>query len=76
MSGEETLFWQYLRTRRDNLLSRCDWTQLPDVPANSKSSAWLAYRAALRNLPATVTWTSGMNIMQVTWPTNPNGENS
>jgi hypothetical protein len=39
-----------VRKQRDELLSTCDWTQLPDVPDETKA-AWTAYRQALRDLP-------------------------
>jgi hypothetical protein len=39
-----------VRKQRDELLSACDWTQLPDVPDETKV-AWAAYRQALRDLP-------------------------
>ena len=37
------------RQRRDALLSASDWTQLPDVPLESKA-AWATYRQALRDV--------------------------
>ena len=37
-------------TIRNELLSACDWTQLPDSPADHE--AWAAYRQALRDVPA------------------------
>ena len=38
-----------VRQQRNELLSACDWTQLIDAPIDS--SAWAAYRQALRDLP-------------------------
>jgi hypothetical protein len=42
---------------RNKRLSACDWTQLPDVAAVHTIEwlgAWVVYRQALRDLPATV----------------------
>lgn len=39
-----------VRGLRDRLLAACDWTQLPDVPIETKS-AWATYRQALRDVP-------------------------
>lgn len=39
-----------LRKMRNDLLSACDWTQVPDAPVDR--AAWAAYRQALRDLPA------------------------
>jgi hypothetical protein len=42
-----------LRARRDELLTACDWTQMPDSPLEvAKRTAWAAYRQQLRDLPA------------------------
>ena len=41
--------WRQLRFRRSRLLSKTDWTQAPDSPADS--AAWATYRQALRDLP-------------------------
>ena len=37
------------RTKREMLLSQSDWTQLPDVPAET-TSKWTAYRQELRDI--------------------------
>ena len=42
--------WVAFRNRRNQLLSACDWTQVPDAPVDR--AAWAAYRQALRDLPA------------------------
>jgi len=40
-----------IREGRDILLSKSDWTQMPDVTlTDDKKSAWLAYRQDLRDL--------------------------
>jgi hypothetical protein len=41
--------WRQLRFRRSRLLSKTDWTQVPDSPADA--AAWAIYRQALRDLP-------------------------
>lgn len=47
---EISFAWKRLRSRRTQLLSACDWTQVPDAPVDSL--AWAIYRQALRDLPA------------------------
>jgi hypothetical protein len=39
-----------VRQQRNELLSACDWTQLPDSPADHE--AWATYRQALRDVTA------------------------
>jgi len=41
--------WVRLRGRRDLLLGKTDWTQVPDAPVDQ--AAWATYRQALRDLP-------------------------
>jgi hypothetical protein len=55
-----------VRTRRDELLTRCDWTQLPDSPVDKQ--AWADYRQALRDVPSQ----SGFPY-SVVWPEEPTG---
>lgn len=57
--------WTQVRAQRDQLLTASDWTQLPDSPVTDKA-AWIAYRAALRNVPETQT-----DPANITWPTAP-----
>ena len=49
---EVTDEWWLLRMRnaRNRLLAECDWRVLPDAP---NPSAWIVYRQALRDFPAT-----------------------
>lgn len=42
--------WEQFRSWRAIELSRSDWTQLTDSPADKE--AWAAYRQALRDLPS------------------------
>lgn len=49
---EEGMF--RVRAMRFDLLTACDWTQIPDSPLSPEQrEAWAVYRAALRDLPAT-----------------------
>jgi hypothetical protein len=46
-----------LREIRDQLLTSCDWTQLPDVQdkfTSSKKEEWIEYRQKLRDLPENI----------------------
>lgn len=60
--------WAALRSKRDGLLSACDWTQMQDSPlsANAKQ-AWASYRTALRQLPDQ----AGVDPTNPTWPVPP-----
>lgn len=53
-----------VRSERDLLLRRSDWTQVADAPVDQ--AAWAAYRQALRDVPsqAGFPW-------DVQWPTQP-----
>ena len=53
-----------VRTQRNKKLADSDWTQLADSGADA--TAWAAYRASLRDLPA-----SDGFPHDVTWPTAP-----
>jgi len=55
-----------VRSERDELLTRCDWTQLPDSPVDKQ--AWADYRQALRDVPSQ----SGFPY-SVVWPEEPTG---
>jgi hypothetical protein len=54
-----------IRARRDGLLLKSDWTQLPDVPEGVKA-AWAIYRQELRD----ITLQDGFPT-EVTWPEQP-----
>lgn len=56
--------WQEVRLNRDVLLKASDWTQLPDVPLNTKT-AWATYRQALRDI------TNQSDPFNITWPIAP-----
>lgn len=53
------------RQERDRRLQACDWTQLPDVPAET-STTWATYRQALRD----ITDQPGFPT-DIEWPTPP-----
>lgn len=50
--------------RRNYLLMRSDWTQLPDVPITTKTE-WSIYRQALRDI------TDQPDFPSIVWPTPP-----
>ena len=61
--------WAKIRSQRDTLLQACDWTQLPDVPLDSKTKeAWVLYRQALRDV------TSQADPYNIEWPIAPGAE--
>lgn len=53
-----------IRSKRNILLTECDWTQLPDAPANSVT--WAVYRQELRDI--TIQEGYPFNVI---WPTKP-----
>ena len=56
--------WAALREQRNQMLAKCDWTQLTDSHLSAeKKEAWADYRQALRDLPDEVT-----DPTQVEWP--------
>jgi hypothetical protein len=56
--------WFIVREIRNELLSECDWTQLADIPSETKS-IWSDYRQSLRDI------TSQTNPFSITWPVKP-----
>jgi len=52
-----------VREARDLLISKCDWTQLPDVPQAIKDK-WVTHRKALRDVPQQAGFP-----FNVIWPT-------
>ena len=63
-------FWVLVREDRNNLLSKCDWTQLPDNGlSDSKKAEWATYRQSLRDLPTT--YSSATDRSGVTFPSEP-----
>ena len=61
---------QWLRQRRNLLLSDSDWTQGADSPlSSSKKTEWQTYRQALRDLPTT--YPNPTSKGDIVWPTKP-----
>jgi hypothetical protein len=56
--------WMMVRSKRNQLLTASDWTQLPDVPIATKE-AWAEYRQALRDV------TNQPDPFTIQWPTMP-----
>lgn len=62
--------WEKIRRKRDDLLVRTDWTQMPDSPlTTAKKAKWATYRQALRDLPTT--YSEATDKSEVTWPVKP-----
>ena len=62
-----------LRIERNQLLAQSDWRATVDYPGADKQ-AWLDYRQALRDLPATQDpqFDDDGNLTNITWPEVPN----
>jgi hypothetical protein len=56
--------WPLVRTERNRRLQACDWTQLSDIPAETKT-LWEPYRQALRDI------TNQPDPFNIIWPTPP-----
>ena len=56
--------WEVIRILRNELLLECDWTQLVDIPIETKE-LWQTYRQELRNI------TSQTNPFSIVWPVKP-----
>lgn len=62
--------WDKIRRKRNVLLSKSDWTQLEDNGlTDAKRTEWIAYRTALRDLPAT--YSTSTDKSDIVWPTEP-----
>ena len=61
---DASIGWVKARQTRDNLLGACDWTQLPDVPLETKT-VWAGYRQALRDI------TDQPDPFSINWPVPP-----
>jgi hypothetical protein len=56
-----------VRSKRDELLAACDYTQTLDYPATeAERNAWAVYRQSLRDVPAQEGFPN-----EVVWPTVP-----
>jgi hypothetical protein len=59
---------EIIRGIRDGMLSRSDWTQLPDSPLTEvKRAEWATYRQALRD----ITETYAENLLDTEFPNSP-----
>lgn len=59
--------WSKLRSKRDQMLSQTDWTQMNDSPLSaSKRTEWATYRQSLRDLPSNTS-----DPANPTFPTEP-----
>jgi len=57
------------RSRRDDMLSDSDWTQMNDSPlSNEAKTSWATYRQALRDITSHANWP---NLTDADWPTEP-----
>jgi hypothetical protein len=56
--------WFFVRETRNQLLAECDWTQLSDIPQNTKN-LWSTYRQQLREI------TNQPNPFNIEWPVKP-----
>ena len=67
--GEDIGSWRQLRWKRDELLEETDWWMM----RGNATEDQLAYRQALRDLPAKTTPSINEreNLTNVTWPTKP-----
>lgn len=56
-----------VRYERDELLTQCDWTQMPDSPLDDSTKAsWATYRTELRDISEQAGFPT-----DITWPTAP-----
>jgi hypothetical protein len=59
--------WNRVRSKRDVLLSSCDWSSVADNQlSDADRTAWETYRQTLRDIPQTQS-----DPDNVTWPTPP-----
>jgi hypothetical protein len=56
--------WPIVRTERNRRLQACDWTQLSDIPTETKT-LWEPYRQELRGV------TDQPDPFNIVWPTPP-----
>ncbi len=56
--------WIEIKDIRNELLQECDWTQLNDIPSETKS-IWTTYRQELRDI------TNQTNPFNIVWPVKP-----
>lgn len=60
-------YWEMIRQKRDELITKTDWTQAGDAPLNAEKKAeFAAYRQTLRDIPQSVD-----DPDNVVWPEKP-----
>jgi len=64
ISSRINLKWEEIRQIRTELLQECDWTQLGDIP-NETKTIWQSYRQELRDV------TTQSNPFSIVWPVKP-----
>ncbi len=64
ISSRIDLKWEEIRQIRTELLQECDWTQLGDIP-NETKTIWQSYRQELRDV------TTQSNPFSIVWPVKP-----
>ncbi len=57
----------FVRSRRNGMLSSCDWTQIGDATLGDHTAEeWRTYRQALKDIPQDYT-----RVSEVVWPEDP-----
>ena len=57
----------FVRSRRNGMLSSCDWTQLGDATLGDHTAEeWRTYRQVLKDIPQDYT-----RVSEVVWPNDP-----
>lgn len=67
-------YWSIFRSRRNKLLSACDWTQIPDAPlTEEQKEQWRVYRQTLRDLSESIVDPKplALDLTYSNWPTPP-----
>ena len=63
---------QLVRERRNELLLKSDWTQMPDSPlTNAKKAEWATYRQSLRDFMASYTDSEDNSLENIIFPSPP-----
>jgi hypothetical protein len=58
--------WEIIRYQRNQYLTDCDWTQLPDSPLTTENKTeWTVYRQSLRDI------TNQQDPFNIVWPIKP-----
>ena len=69
IAAKNQILGEQCRVQRNEALSRCDWTQLPDNQlSDAKRAEWTAYRQALRDITTDPNFPDMQNLV---WPTEP-----